>query len=56
MGFWKSVSASLVEVVFDWKAPRWFEPLWIRMAPWVFGLAIGRWPHRVREDELPRDE
>ncbi len=21
------------------------------LAPWVFGLAIGGWPHRVEEDE-----
>ena len=24
-----------------------------RLAPWVFGLAIGRWPHKVSEDESP---
>lgn len=30
-------------------SPRWLVPQCL--APWVFGLAIGGWPHRVEEDE-----
>ena len=56
MGLWKATSGWLIELLFDWKPPKWFEPLWIRMAPWVFGLAIGRWPHRVRQEESQRDK
>lgn len=25
-----------------------------RAAPWVFGLALGRWPHRVRPSDNDR--
>lgn len=38
------MSLFLLRLVVD--GPRWPWPLYY-LAPWVFGLAIGRWPHRI---------